>query len=176
VLVVISDTHATEGHGLAGRTLEAVREAALVVHAGDFTTTAAYEAHREAAPDLLAVHGNADEPALRQRLPAARTVAALGLRIAVTHRRDGGATGLAMFGRSRGADVVVSGHTHRPSVTDAGDVLLVNPGSHARPRGNRPGHAELRRADGGVVGELREPDGTLVDSFRVDPSAGSGPG
>lgn len=167
MLVLLSDTHGTDGHRLEGRTLEAVEDADLVVHAGDFTTPAALEAHHEAAGDLLAVHGNADDPAVRERLPSARTVEALGLRVAVTHRRDGGPTGLAMFGRSRDADVVVSGHTHRPAVVDAGDVLLVNPGSHAQPRGNRPGHAELVRTDEGVEGSLRQPDGALVERFQV---------
>jgi putative phosphoesterase len=168
VLAVLSDTHGTDGHRLSGRTLEAVHEADLVVHAGDFTTTAALSAHRDAAGDLRAVHGNADDPAVRERLPPVRTVEALGLRLAVTHRRDGGATGLAMVGRSRDADVVVSGHTHRPTVTDTGEVVLLNPGSHAQPRGNRTAHAELRRTDDGVAGELRQPDGSVLESFRVE--------
>jgi putative phosphoesterase len=167
VLVVISDTHGTDGHRLVDRALSAVEDADVVVHAGDFTTAAVLDAHREAAGDLRAVHGNADDPAVRERLPPARTVEALGLRVAVTHRRDGGATGLAMFGRSRDADVVVSGHTHRPSVEDAGGPVLLNPGSHAQPRGNRPGYAVLRGADDGVAGELRAPDGTLAERFRV---------
>jgi putative phosphoesterase len=168
VLVLLSDTHGTDGHRLEGRTREAVDGADLVIHAGDFTTASALDAHREAAGDLLAVHGNADDRAVRQRLPAARTVEALGLRVAVTHTRDGGATGLAMFGRSRAADVVVSGHSHRPSVTEADDLLLVNPGSHAQPRGNRPAHAELERSDGGVVGRLRQPDGTVFETFGIE--------
>lgn len=165
---MLSDTHGSDGHRLEGHTLEAVREANLVIHAGDFTTSAALSAHREAAGDLLAVHGNADDQAVRDRLPPARTVEALGLGVAVTHRREGGATGLAMFGRSRDADVVVSGHSHRPSVTDVGDLLLVNPGSHAQPRGNRPAHAELERAEGSVVGRLREPSGEVFETFRVE--------
>lgn len=167
MLAVVADTHGTDDHRLAGRTLAAVRAADLVVHAGDFTTAAVLDAHHAAAGDLVAVHGNADEPPVRDRLPPARTVEALGLRLAVTHRRDGGATGLAMFGRSREADVVVSGHTHRPSVVDTGEVVLLNPGSHAEPRGNRPGHAELRRDGDAVAGEIREPDGTLVEDFRI---------
>lgn len=168
MLVLLSDTHGTDGHRLEGRTLQAVREADLVIHAGDFTTTAALDAHCEAAGDLRAVHGNVDDRAVADRLPAARSVDALGLRFAVTHRRDGGATGLAMFGRSLDADVVVSGHSHRPGVTDAGDVLLVNPGSHAQPRGHRPAHAELQREGNGVVGRLREPGGEVFETFRID--------
>ena len=168
VLAVVSDTHATDGHALRARTHEAIRDADLVIHAGDFTTEAALDAFHEEAAELLAVHGNADEPAVSERLPPARTVEALGLRIAVTHRRDGGATGLAMFGRSQDADLVVSGHSHRPSVTDAGDCLLLNPGSHADPRGNRPAHAELEADGGGVEGRLVQPDGTVFERFRID--------
>lgn len=167
MLVVISDTHGADGHHLADGALSAVEDADVVVHAGDFTTEAVLDAHHDAAGDLRAVHGNADDPGVRERLPPARTVEALGLRVAVTHRRDGGATGLAMFGRSRDADLVVSGHAHRPSVEDAGSVVLLNPGSHAQPRGNRPAYAVLRRGDDGVAGELRRPDGTLVERFRV---------
>jgi len=36
MLVVVSDTHSREESKLQGRTAEAVREAELVVHAGDF--------------------------------------------------------------------------------------------------------------------------------------------
>lgn len=168
MLVVVSDTHSTGGHALADRALEAVREADAVVHAGDFTTESALDAFREEARTLYAVRGNADDPEVRDRLPTERVVEWGGLRIALTHRRRGGATGLAMFGRERGADLVVSGHTHRPGVTDAGDLVLLDPGSHAQPRGNRPGYAELEATEEGVRGQLQEPDGTAFETFVID--------
>jgi hypothetical protein len=163
MLVVVSDTHSTSGHALSGRTLEAVREADLVVHAGDFTTISALEAFQGEAGRFEAVHGNVDDAAVRERLPAERTLRWEGLRIAVTHKRDGGPTALAMFGRERGADLVVSGHSHRPSVGHADDLTLLNPGSHAQPRGNRPGHAELEETDGTVRYRLCQPDGTVFE-------------
>lgn len=168
VFVVCSDTHGTDGPRLSGRTLSAVEAADLVVHAGDFTSRAALDGFRERADRLLAVHGNADAPAVRERLPEARTLTYEGVRIAVTHRRSGGPTGLAMFGREEGADLVVSGHTHSPGVVH-GDPLLLNPGSHADPRGNRPAHAELDPAEGGLDGRLCQPDGSVVERFRVEP-------
>lgn len=167
MLVLLSDTHGTDGHRLRGRTLEAVRAAALVIHAGDFTTTAVVDAFAEEAARLDAVHGNADGPAVRERLPEARVLEYAGARIAVTHHRDGGATGLSLFGRSRGADLVVSGHTHRPTVVDAAELVLLNPGSHADPRGNRAAFAELEPADDGLDGRLRGVDGTILESFSV---------
>jgi len=167
MLVVCSDTHSRTGHELTDHMVEAVRSADLVVHAGDFTSAAALDAVQAEADRLFAVHGNADGAAVRDRLPPARTFDIGDRTVALTHRRDGGATGLAMFGRSRGADLVVSGHTHRPSVSQAGDVTLLNPGSYADPRGNRPGYAELERGNSELRGRLLEPDGTVVEPFVV---------
>lgn len=168
MIAIFSDTHAAADHELEGEALAAAREADAVIHAGDFTTATVLDAFREECSRLYAVHGNADGAAVRDRLPEARTVEESGLTIAVTHRRDGGATGLAMFGRSRDADVVVSGHSHRPTVVDAGDVVLVNPGSHARPRGNRPGFATIEPTASGFEGEIREPAGELIDRFAIE--------
>lgn len=168
MLVVCSDTHGRDGPRLEGRTLSAVSEADLVVHAGDLTTPAALEGFRDRADRLLAVHGNADAAPVAEALPSARTLTYGGVRIAVTHRSGGGPTGLAMFGRERGADLVVSGHTHQPGVAD-GDPVLLNPGSHADPRGHRPAHAELESDDGGLAGRLCQPDGSVFERFRVEP-------
>ncbi|APW97034.1 phosphodiesterase [Halobiforma lacisalsi AJ5] len=174
MIAIFSDTHSADGHALEGEALTAAREADVVVHAGDFTTTSALEAFQAECDRLFAVHGNADGAAVRDRLPSARVLEEAGVRVAVTHRRDGGETGLAMFGRSRGADVVVSGHTHRPTVVETPDCLLLNPGSHADPRGNRQGFAVLEESEDGdsdvLEGEIREPDGTLLESFTVEGS------
>ncbi|RQG93252.1 metallophosphoesterase [Natrarchaeobius halalkaliphilus] len=167
MITIVSDTHSGRGHELDGEALRAVREADVVIHAGDFTTVPVLESFQEESSRFVAVRGNADNSAVRDRLPTARVVEAGGARFAVTHRRDGGPTGLALFGRSRDADVVVSGHSHRPSVVDAEDCLLLNPGSHADPRGNRPGFAVLEGTADGLAGELRRPNGALLESFDV---------
>ncbi|SIS14896.1 metallophosphoesterase [Natronorubrum thiooxidans] len=183
MIAIFSDTHSSRGHDLEGEALTAAREADVVIHAGDFTSPSALEAFQDECEVLHAVHGNADSAAVRDRLPTARVVEAGGVRFAVTHRRDGGEMGLVMFGRSKQADVVVSGHSHRPTVIETEDCLLLNPGSHADPRGNRPGFAVLEAADARdegdeptgdetrLVGEIRQPDGTLVDSFEVTGTA-----
>lgn len=168
MIAVLSDTHSTSGHALQGRTRDVVERADLVIHAGDFVTEAALDAFHDASDRLLAVHGNADDPAVAERLPDARTVEAAGLRIAVTHRQRGGQMELSLFGRERGADLVVSGHTHQPTVASADDVTLLNPGSHADPRGNPPAHAELYPTENGVRGELREREGQVLREFRVE--------
>ncbi|WP_254762665.1 metallophosphoesterase [Natrinema marinum] len=170
MLAIFSDTHSTDGHDLEGEALTAARDADTVVHAGDFTTESSLEAFQDECEQLFAVHGNADSAAVRDRLPTARVVEAGGVRVAVTHRSDGGETGLAMFGRSHAADIVVFGHSHRPTVVETDDVTLLNPGSHADPRGNRPGFAVLESTDagdGGLTGEIREPDGTVIETLEV---------
>ncbi|SNZ16022.1 hypothetical protein SAMN06269185_2676 [Natronoarchaeum philippinense] len=169
MLVVCSDTHSREGHALDGRTLDAVREADAVIHAGDFTSPSALDAFHEVADRLYPVHGNADSMAVRDRLPTARTVEYESVRIAVTHRQDGGPTALSLFGRQNGADLVVSGHTHDPGVVEAEELTLLNPGSHAQPRGNRPGYAELVPVDDGLDGTLLQPDGTVIEEFTIRP-------
>lgn len=168
MIAVLSDTHSRDGNALAGRAQAAVRDADLVVHAGDFTTERALDAFYEASERLLAVHGNADESAVQDRLPTVRTLDAGGLTVAVTHRQRGGATGLSLLGRERGADLVVSGHTHQPTVTETDEVTLLNPGSHADPRGNPTAHAELYPMDEGVRGEIRNREGAVLREFRVE--------
>ncbi|SEQ85975.1 metallophosphoesterase [Natrinema salaciae] len=168
MIAIFSDTHSSGGHELEGDALTAAREADAVVHAGDFTSETALEAFQDECDRLFAVHGNADSAAVRDRLPTARVVEENGIRIAVTHRRDGGETGLAMFGRSRGADVVVFGHSHRPTVVETEDVVLLNPGSHADPRGNRPGFATVEaRRNGELEVEIREPNGTVLETVAI---------
>lgn len=168
MIALFSDTHSHRGHELEGAALETAREADAVVHAGDFTSPAALEAFRDVCSTLYAVHGNADSSAVREQLPPARTIAADGVRLAVTHRRDGGATELSLFGRSREAAIVVSGHTHRPTIQHATDLLLLNPGSHAQPRGNRPGFATVTTHENEIEGRLHELDGTIVERQTIE--------
>lgn len=169
MLVVLSDTHCTEGTGLVGAAAEAVEAADTVVHAGDFTTTAALDALREAAgdADFHAVHGNADAPAVAERLPTEAAVEYAGHRIAVSHRNRSGVTGLAMFGRQQGADLVVFGHSHRPTVQQLDELTLLNPGSHADPRGAKQSFAVLEPENGALSGELRTVGGERFGTFTV---------
>jgi putative phosphoesterase len=167
MLVVVSDSHQEDGHGLEGRTRDAVAAADVVAHGGDFVTESALDAFRDAATRLHAVHGNADRPGVTDRLPSATTFTYGGVRIAMTHTQRGGETALALFGRERGASLVVSGHTHRPRFASADAISLLNPGSHADPRGNRPGHAELEPTADGLAGTLCTPDGDVVREFTV---------
>jgi len=162
-VVVLSDTHARRDHRMEGRTLEAVRAADLVCHCGDFMTGSVLDAVEREADRLVAVYGNNDPAAVRERLPATRTVEFRGYRFALAHGHEHSATALGLFGREREADLVLVGHSHEPSVR-AGDPPVLNPGSHADPRWFRPAHAEISLDP--LAGRLVEPDGTLLERFE----------
>ncbi|MFB6184794.1 MAG: metallophosphoesterase [Haloarculaceae archaeon] len=165
MITVVSDTHGTDDHRLRGRTLTAVREAELVVHAGDFTTAAVLDAFETEADRLLAVAGNSDRAAVRERLGETAVGEASDCRVAVVHGHRHDRTALSLLGRQAEADVVVVGHSHRPGVERLDDVTLLNPGSHADPRGHTAAHAEL--APDESRGRLVTPDGDVLESFSL---------
>lgn len=162
MLAIVSDTHGRTDHRLERRTLEAIREADVVVHAGDFTTEAVYDAFDELATDLVAVAGNNDEPGLAEILPDVATLEWADRRFLVVHGHEHTETSLGLLARERDADVVVVGHSHRPGIEAFGEKLLVNPGSYADPRRYRPAHVEVESEAGGVRVRLRRPNGRTV--------------
>ena len=167
MLVAVSDTHGREEHRLTGRTREAVRAAEAVVHAGDFYTEATLDAFESVADPLYGVTGNNATGAVQSRLPASRVVGYEEVTFAVRHRARS-PTELALFGREHDADAVVYGHSHTPGVEVTDDLVLVNPGSHAQPRGSRQSHAEFEpRPDGGLDGRLVTVDGETFAEFTV---------
>lgn len=172
MLIALSDTHRDAGHGLADHRLTAVREADVVCHAGDFTTVDVYESFLAEASRLEAVHGNVDDAALRERLPPTRVFEYGDVRLVLVHGHEHDETGLTMLARQEDADVVLSGHTHRPVVRTVEGRVFCNPGSHADPRGATPGHGELtagkNAADGATVEiKLVDADGAVFERVTV---------
>jgi uncharacterized protein len=105
---------------------------------------------------VLGVHGNMDEPALKEALPRERVVEVGGARIGMIHV-PGPRVGrkARLTARFPGCDAVVYGHTHCPQVEQAGELWLLNPGSPTERR-TAPGHSMLmlRVDDGRVDPEL----------------------
>ena len=175
MIVVLSDTHRTAGLGFTDPLASAVREAVAVVHAGDFTTTAVLDELEESADRVAAVHGNADDAGVRARLPDRQTVEIGGLRLTVVHGHEHSTTALSLLGREADAAVVVSGHTHRSTVARGRDVVLLNPGSHADPRGGSATYAtidvaETASGENDVRGAIRTVDGAVRDRFKIRPT------
>jgi putative phosphoesterase len=99
-----------------------------IVHAGDVGDATILDALAAVAP-ITAVRGNVDTDAWARRLPHTARVTIGGITIYVLH--DLGT--LDVDPPAHGIHVVVSGHSHKPSVTERDGVLYVNPGS-AGPR------------------------------------------
>jgi putative phosphoesterase len=132
-LAIISDTHLPRGdRRLPDACVGLMAEADAILHAGDFTRPAVLDALETLGPPVLAVHGNVDEPALRERLPEQRVEAFAGARIAMLHNA-GPASGRLKRMRRRfpDADALIFGHSHIPlhERDDADGFQIFNPGS-----------------------------------------------
>ena len=118
-------------------------QAELVLHAGDFVAMAVLKALRDIGPPVEGVHGNMDEPDLKQVLPMQRVVDAAGIRIGMVHDagpRTGREARLAA--RFEDCDAVVYGHTHVPQVERFQHLWVLNPGSPTERR-SAPAHTML---------------------------------
>ena len=131
-LLLIADTHVPKrARVLPAEVLDAVDAADVVFHAGDWVDTGTLDLLESRSRRLVAVYGNNDGPALRERLPLVARVELEGCRFAVVHE-----TGPAQ-GRERrcaaqfpDTDVLVFGHSHIPWDSSApGGLRLLNPGS-----------------------------------------------
>ncbi|HWG55647.1 MAG TPA: metallophosphoesterase family protein [Gaiellaceae bacterium] len=157
LVAVVADTHLPRGaRTLPPECVRRLRAADLVLHAGDHSSLASLEELRALGPPVHAVHGNADEPALRELLPKDVVVEAGGLRIGMTHvpgPRVGREARLAA--RFPGCAAVVYGHTHVPQLDRHGKVWILNPGSPTERR-RSPAHTmlELRVGEDGLRPEL----------------------
>jgi|APHM01.1.fsa_nt_gi phosphoesterase, MJ0936 family len=143
MLTIVSDTHSRDGHRLTSRTRVAVESAALVAHAGDFVRNSVLREFEALAEKFIGVSGNNDDTEICAQLPSKAQFEYAGVKFGMTHTCRGGPTAEALFGRQQGVDVVITGHSHVPSIDSAGEITLINPGSHAQPRGNRQAHVEI---------------------------------
>jgi putative phosphoesterase len=133
--------------------LERLRDADLILHAGDFTAPAVLEELERIGPPVAAVHGNVDAQDLRRRLPEERVVTAGGARIAMVHDAGAAKGRLArMRARFPDADAVVFGHSHIPLHEQSDGFQIFNPGS-ATDRRRQPSH---------TMGVARVEDGRVV--------------
>jgi hypothetical protein len=166
MLVALADTHGTRRPQLTDHLRDAVERAEVVLHAGDLTTPAVLDVF-ESFGGLRAVYGNSDDPGVRERLPETSTVEWAGARFVLAHGHRRGGTSLSMLARQERADVTVVGHTHRPSVGERGEVAVVNPGSHADPRGHRATYATFERTERGVAGQCRTVGGQTLETVEL---------
>jgi uncharacterized protein len=132
--------------------VERLKRADLILHAGDLMTIAVLR-ELEAYGEVVAVHGNVDDAAVRAALPASAMIEAAGAKIALTHDAGPAKGRLARLRRRfPEADAVVFGHSHIPLHERAEDGFQIfNPGSPTERR-RSPAHTMgIARADTGRV-------------------------
>jgi uncharacterized protein len=111
---------------------------------------------RGLGPTVHGVHGNMDDPGIRETLPREAVVEVDGVRIGIVHDA-GAAAGRAERLRDRfpGCAAIVYGHTHLPQVERVAGVWILNPGSPTeRRRAPRHSFLLLRVSRDEVVPEL----------------------
>ena len=125
-LLLIADTHLPKrAKDLPEQVWEAVDEADVVIHAGDWVEPDLLDQLESRAKRLVACWGNNDGAELRRRLPERADVILDGLRFTVVHE-TGAATGReARMARDYpDTDVLVFGHSHIPWDTTTKPVCV----------------------------------------------------
>jgi len=123
-LGILSDTHGL----LRPQALAALRGCERILHAGDVGKPEVLHALNELAP-VTAVRGNNDKGVWADELPVCARVEAGQIGIHLIHDL----AELDVDPAAAGIRVVISGHSHQPSISERNGVLYVNPGS-AGPR------------------------------------------
>ncbi|MDK2825765.1 hypothetical protein SAMN04488589_1085 [Methanolobus vulcani] len=150
-IIIISDTHLSND-SVPAYLSELFENYEMIIHAGDFDTLPFYKA-LEATGKLKAVHGNSDEPAVREILPEKLVLEVEGVKIGVIHEASLSivdTTATRYMALEMGVDVLIFGHLHRP-IIEKSDVLLICPGSPTKPRMSDPCAVELEIRNGSVT-------------------------
>jgi putative phosphoesterase len=156
-LVLLGDTHMPRfGRGLPGPLLEGLRDADLILHAGDITEHFVLDQLAEHAP-VFAVAGNNDSPELTGELGLTRIFAVDDVRFGLTHGHLGpGKTtperaARAFAGEHPRLDAICFGHSHIPMIEHADGQWLLNPGSPTDRRRQKEFSYMRIEVDGGQI-------------------------
>ncbi|MGN6667186.1 MAG: metallophosphoesterase family protein [Trinickia sp.] len=159
---LISDTH----NLVRPEALERLAGVDAIVHAGDICNPDVLETLARIAP-VSAVRGNNDRGAWADDLPISTTPTISGVAIHIVHD----IADLRLDPAKEGIDVVVSGHSHQPSITSRDRVLYVNPGSAGPRRFKLPVSAGMLLIDdAGIqvdVFTLAGVDSTTLNTIRI---------
>ncbi len=128
-IVALSDSHTSTLSKLPAALRQALKDADLIIHAGDHTESSLLDELRQLG-DVLAVAGNMDSTAIKVRLPHRQLVTFGGRTIGITHG-SGAPWGIADRVRKtfpEDPDLIVFGHSHVSFAGVVTGVLMVNPG------------------------------------------------
>ena len=144
---VISDTHGL----LRPEALVALRGVEHILHAGDVGDIAVLEGLRRIAP-VTAIRGNVDVSGACAKLPATDVVELGGKLFYLVHSVND----LDIDPVAAGVAMVVSGHSHKASVSVRKDVVFFNPGSAGPRRFSLPVTVGFVTVEDGVEASVME--------------------
>ncbi|RUM95124.1 metallophosphoesterase [Pseudaminobacter arsenicus] len=124
IIGVISDTHGL----LRDEAIKLLDGVDHIIHAGDIGKPEIVRRLEAIAP-VAAIRGNIDVNSWTLRYPETLRLELFGRSIFVIHDQKG----LTICPSEEGTDMVIFGHSHRPSIETTDGVIYLNPGS-AGPR------------------------------------------
>lgn len=143
---VISDTHGL----LRPEALALLQGCEHIIHGGDIGKPEILQLLRAIAP-LTVVRGNNDRQDWARDIPSNARLSVDGVDIFAVHDIAN------EKGRSDGAHVVISGHSHKPTIAERDGKLYLNPGSAGPRRFKLPiSVAELLISNGSVSARILE--------------------
>ena len=143
---VISDTHGL----LRPEALALLQGSDHIIHGGDIGKQEILDALQAIAP-LTVVRGNNDRQEWASAVPESACLTLGGIDIFAVHDIADDK------GRSNGAKVVISGHSHKPTIAERDGKLFLNPGSAGPRRFRLPiSVAELLISGGSVSARIIE--------------------
>ena len=148
-ILLVSDTHGRDKNLVEALKLE---KPDFLCHMGDVEGSEDYIRETANCP-LAMVAGNND---FWTALNPEVTFELHGFRIFMTHGHyyypHAGMDRLIYAGKEKGADIVLFGHTHQPTLDIEKDIIVANPGSLSYPRqhGRRPSYMVLELEKGKV--------------------------
>ncbi|MBO5291827.1 MAG: metallophosphoesterase [Lachnospiraceae bacterium] len=150
-ILIVSDTH--RRHENYFKVLEQTAPLDMVIHCGD-AEGSEYLLQEAAGCPLTIVLGNND---FFSNLPREIEIEIEGKKVWITHGHNYyvsmGTELIKQEARSRGKDIVIYGHTHRPVLDIEDGLVTINPGSLSYPRqdGKRPSYVLM---ESGTDGKL----------------------
>ena len=143
---VISDTHGL----MRPEVPTAFDGVELILHAGDIGEAEVIRQLKSIAP-VLVVRGNNDTGSWARAIPETKVTRIGRVSIYMLHNLKE----IDLDPSAKGFQVVISGHSHRPSIETRGGVLFLNPGSAGPRRFKLPITVARLTIDGSVVdGEI----------------------
>ena len=142
---ILSDTHGL----LRPEVLAVLQGCDVILHGGDINRQSVLDALSEISP-VKVVRGNNDKE-WAEHIPFSLDFTLGEIRVFMTHKKKDLPDDLSPY------DLVIVGHTHKYALSEAGDTVLLNPGS-----------CGPRRFDQAITLAIADYDGYTISISRVD--------